>query len=301
MGYTWQEFNDEVRLLLPLDNERDNAQDIIDREIRNAVIDLQGFISRYRVGHETVYCPNDMVLNNQASLGRMPDGARFKEGYIIRTKAGDVVEVLGDNIAANRTYSGTTKAIAVTQNFKYRYTPGANETSLTNGVTVLTAAGDFIASGSSVTLTSPYTNQAVTATLQRVMSGSECICGKHPVREISWESRLCLVDGQAEVGDNNGLIAIDPEGTGAFYVYPAILKNEAVDDQVYSYRFQLVWGGRRLEFGANDKTPFDEPMVDAVACHVSSVLEKRIRRDIMMSESLRSDYTTKRLNLYLNR
>jgi len=301
VAYTWDQFNDEVRLHLPIDKDRANVQDLLDREIRHAVIDIQGFIARYRQGHETIYCPTDFVTHNKASLGRLPEGARIKEGYIIRTKAGDVVEKLGPDLGANKTYVGTTKVISVTQNFKYRFTKGANETSLTNGVTVLTASGDFIASGSTVTLTSPYTDQAVTAKLERVMSGSECVCGTHPVMLHAWEDRLELVDGQCDLADNNGLIAIDPEGSGAFYLYPAILSKETVKEEDYSYAFRLHWSGRRVDFAGAEKVPFDEPMTRVVALSVRSSFEKLIRRDLAMSDSYRQEYVRERLNLYLNR
>jgi len=301
MAYTWKEFNDEVRLHLPVDSDRLNAQDFIERKIRHAVIDIQGFIPRYRAGHEVVYCPNDFVTHNEASLGRLPEGAKFKEGYVIRTKAGAEVETLGSNLAVNRVYVVDVKTIAVTQGFTYRYTPGANELSLTNGAQVLTALGDFIATGTTVLLTSIYnTNQPVTAAVQRVTTSGECICGTHPVRQHPWDRRLELVDAQVPILDNNGWIAMDPEGS-AFYLFPEIVSHEEIEEDIYSYKFRLHFNGKRLEFGDGDKVPFDERMANVVAFAVKADLVREVDRDTGLRESYRTDYVRERLNLYLDK
>lgn len=58
--------------------------------------------------------------------------------------------------------------VPVTAGATYRYAPGANETSLLNGVTSITVASDFVAAGSTVTISG---TGAITASLRRVYKG----------------------------------------------------------------------------------------------------------------------------------
>ena len=62
--------------------------------------------------------------------------------------------------------AGSYTANLVVAGYTYYWTPGANETSLTNGATVLTAAGSFTASTQSVTITGVAAGLAMTGLLQ---------------------------------------------------------------------------------------------------------------------------------------
>ncbi len=299
MGYTWAQFNDEVRKELPIDSDRLGAEQFIPRQIRNSVLDLQGFVKRYQKGHESSYTEANLTRHGSASFGALVEDARFVEAWITRSRPGTVTESLGPELAEGKTYTGGTLTVAVQQGLTYRYTLGANDTSLQNGVTAVSASGDFIAEGGTVVLSGSI-SAPVTATLQRVIKDSGCICTKHPIHCLAWDVRHELVSGQYCIHDNHGVMAIDPEGK-VFYAYPQILSKETIDEEDYSYCLTVRWDGKRLDFGDLDPVPFDESMVKAVAMYVKAELAREVEKDLSMSRSYREDYATARLNLYLNR
>lgn len=91
---TWEEFNAQVDKLLPLDSARLGTEDYIDSLKRQAVLDLQGFIPRFRVGHESIYDPDDdLTQEASSSKGELPDtGIKVTDAYILRTNTGDSTE-----------------------------------------------------------------------------------------------------------------------------------------------------------------------------------------------------------------
>lgn len=80
--YTWKEFTDAVRVLLPLDNKRVGASDYVTRLIRLGVLDLQNFIPAYRKGHEDLYLPCDFVTEGAASRGVRPPQAAIQDAFL---------------------------------------------------------------------------------------------------------------------------------------------------------------------------------------------------------------------------
>lgn len=92
--YTWGEFCDSVRALMPMENQRLGLQDengvdgYITRNIRLAVIDLQNYILTYRKNHETIYYPQDFVTEGAASRAVAPPHANLKEFWLIKTEDG---------------------------------------------------------------------------------------------------------------------------------------------------------------------------------------------------------------------
>ncbi len=93
--YTWGEFTDACRALMPMENQRLGLQDedgvdgFITRNIRLAVIDLQNYVTTYRKNHETIYYPQDFVTEGFASKAVAPPHAHIKEIWFINNKADD--------------------------------------------------------------------------------------------------------------------------------------------------------------------------------------------------------------------
>lgn len=73
---TWADFLIAVRAELPVDNERlgiaTGVPNFLDQQILHCVIDLQKAIPFYRYGHETIYGPDDLIMNGLASIGSLP-------------------------------------------------------------------------------------------------------------------------------------------------------------------------------------------------------------------------------------
>lgn len=93
--YTWKEFCDLARELMPLEKQRLDLQDSEDGapghltlQIRQAVIDLQRFIPAYLKNHESIYDPEDFALDGSASRGATPPGALLKEFWVFNTETG---------------------------------------------------------------------------------------------------------------------------------------------------------------------------------------------------------------------
>lgn len=88
---TWTEFVAAVRAELPVDSDRmgiaTGNPNFLDQQILHCVIDLQKMVPFYRVGHETVYGPDDLVMNGLASLGSLPssDQSRPMEAFYKKT------------------------------------------------------------------------------------------------------------------------------------------------------------------------------------------------------------------------
>lgn len=75
---TWLDFKTAVLVDLPVDNDRVNVAtgtpNYLDHQLLYAIIQIQQLIPFYRGPHETVYGPNDLVLDSLASVGSLPQG-----------------------------------------------------------------------------------------------------------------------------------------------------------------------------------------------------------------------------------
>ena len=88
---TYAEFVAKVKENLPVDADRLNigvvtsGTSFIDNKLRSALIELQHLIDPLRVGHETIYRPDDMVLDGLSSLGVRPEGAAIIRAWYAKT------------------------------------------------------------------------------------------------------------------------------------------------------------------------------------------------------------------------
>jgi len=91
--YTWDEFKEAVRSFMYVDANRLGLQDTtsdtgavvpgyISMMIRQGVIDLQRFIPAFRKQHETLYYPEDLVVEGLAGRGVLPPFAKVTDAYL---------------------------------------------------------------------------------------------------------------------------------------------------------------------------------------------------------------------------
>lgn len=83
---TWDEFIDAVDEHLSVDAQRRGLEAFRARMARNAVADLQRYITAYQAGHTTTYEEADLEVMEHAMLGNLPAGATPHAFYIISTK-----------------------------------------------------------------------------------------------------------------------------------------------------------------------------------------------------------------------
>lgn len=85
--YTWLQFVTEVKELLPIDAGRKGlgSTEYLNRLIRQGVIQLQGVIDGYRIGHETIYNPSDFVQEGYALRGVKPPQSAIRDVFYVKT------------------------------------------------------------------------------------------------------------------------------------------------------------------------------------------------------------------------
>mgnify|MGYP003650507265 CR=1 FL=1 len=108
---TWQEFKAGVRELLTVDSDRLNIQTFIDRQIRNAAVDIQSNIQFYRKDQQVTYSLNGSIKDSEpladeekASVGFLEGDMRITDAYLIDASedfdwADDLSDSADDNSA----------------------------------------------------------------------------------------------------------------------------------------------------------------------------------------------------------
>lgn len=78
----WSDFVAAVMVELPVDNERigiaTGNPNYLGQQLLHAVIDIQKFVVFYQNGHETIYGPDDLVMEGVASVGSLPQGEQCR-------------------------------------------------------------------------------------------------------------------------------------------------------------------------------------------------------------------------------
>lgn len=83
---TWEQFKEAVNTLLTVDAARRGMEDVIERWINQAVIDIQSHVPELRASHTQTYIVDDLTVNSLCLTGELPDGAKVREVY--QTKIG---------------------------------------------------------------------------------------------------------------------------------------------------------------------------------------------------------------------
>lgn len=86
-NYVWQDFVSAVTALLTVDAARvgSGIENFRTAIIRQAVIHLQTVIDQYRIGHETVYTPGDLITEGAASRGVKPPQSVIRTVHLVKT------------------------------------------------------------------------------------------------------------------------------------------------------------------------------------------------------------------------
>lgn len=115
-------------------------------------------------------------------------------------------------------------------------------------------------------------------------------CKRFPLTKVSWNMRMALVDGKVAINGNHPCIAIDPQ-TETFYIYPALKDGQDVS---------IFWDGKKINFQAQEITPFDEESVLVIADYLKARLSREVDGDLPLEQSYQQSYMTGRSLLYLN-
>lgn len=83
-NYTWADFKAVVMTMLTVDATRSGIESYRDAMIRQAVIDVQGSIKGYTIGHETIYNAADFVTEGMASRGVKPPQSNITSVHICK-------------------------------------------------------------------------------------------------------------------------------------------------------------------------------------------------------------------------
>lgn len=81
--YTWATFVSAVLGMLGVNKARHGISEYRSALIRQGVIQIQGLIDEFRVGHETIYHPSDLVVEGYASRGVKPPEAVLRDVWLV--------------------------------------------------------------------------------------------------------------------------------------------------------------------------------------------------------------------------
>lgn len=138
-----------------------------------------------------------------------------------------------------------------------------------------------------------------------VNSDTQSDVDRRPCPNIAWQKRFLLINNEVELLDQNGRVAIAPNGR-QFLIYPLIQEEDAEEKQM---TVEVRYDTDTVDFLETDEVPFDEQMVDCVADRVKGELARHVDRDLAQYASflakpgngsrLGGTYYQKRTQLYL--
>jgi hypothetical protein len=83
MSMTWQAFRDKVLESLPVNNDREGIQDLLENLLRDCVIEMQNLCQQLRSGNATLIDETQVFTDNLANYGDLPDDAHISEAWIL--------------------------------------------------------------------------------------------------------------------------------------------------------------------------------------------------------------------------
>lgn len=272
-----------VRILLPVDNEREGIQTYITQQIKNgyqeltgletfldktmreAVIDMQSYIPCYRIGEETVYESTDVTAVGNMSRGPIPEQAEIREAFWLQD-----VDVLAENVA----YS-------------------AGDYVASNGRTYMVLASGQLSTGQlgSGLQTTDGTIETLGSMTFTFFYGEACF--RSEVVPIAWENRFMLSylrDGSCGDRDKPVMLAVDPE-TYSFFIWPKLDS---------THRLSIFWTGLKFDFADGDNVPFDETAQEAVKEAVLAKYYAQVEREPREAGLHEAAYVMLRARAYLD-
>lgn len=261
MSYTWKEFKDEVKSLLTTDGNRRGATAFVDLQLRAAVLDLQRYILRYRIGQQDTFKSSQATHDGSASRFALPDG-EIREAYFERYKYTD----LTGTVVANDT---TGSVVGTDTLFTTELVLGDSVAVASDNSPEKIGKVQLITSDTSLFLDVSI-GDGLESTLQKVT------WEKRPCSKRAWEDRFSLISAESCVNDGYAYYSIDPTGSYVL-VYPKILDLDA-DDWVN--RFTIIWDGIKADWDDADPTKFDQAAVTVVADFVKGECARHFLNDI---------------------
>lgn len=116
-------------------------------------------------------------------------------------------------------------------------------------------------------------------------------CDYVPVFPYPWIDHKKLVCGQVESDCCPAYMAINPDGSQRFYLWPKLDAD---------HKLVLVWDGIKAEFADADKVPFDERSAECVAHYAKWKLELEVNRDTNMAKEQERLFLQIRQQLYVD-
>ena len=297
---TYAEFIAAVRTHLTVDSNRKGAESMVASLITNGILDLQTYIEGYKEGHLDVYLPDDFIDDWFASKGDLPAGAYICQCFIVKSKSKeitavdsstDIITVIGHGIALPEIENAAVTGVinnslgavpaGTTDNRAYFLRPSGDD-----GLTLHTTAKDAVDGTRIVDITDSGSG---TNTLNYRRTRHECI-------DVGWDDRYSLLTGSIPVNDNLGRISIEPMAS-TFYVYPCV---RSIDENDYSYQFELHWDGKKSEWENTDVVKFTLEDARVVANYVKIEMERTVKRDLAMSASFETSHRRGRSTSYLD-
>lgn len=251
-----------VRILLPVDDERQGIQSYLTQQIKNAyaeltglnnfldkttreaVIDLQSYVQCYRFGEETVYTVTDVTTQGNLSRGPLPEQGELAEAFLLTQ-----VQDLAENVA---------------------YNPGDYVAS--NGRTYRVIKGGTIITGAlgGGLLKTDGQQESIGGLTFIFYYGESCF--RSEIVPLPWENRFMLNqlrDGCHGDRSSPAMLAIDNEAY-SFYVWP---KLDA------THTLSIFWSGLKFDFADGDHVPLDETAQQAVKEYVLARFYIQIEHD----------------------
>lgn len=289
MSYTWKQFTDEVKVLLSVDRNRLGAEDFTALHIRQAVIDLQDVIKRYRTGHQNFYRHTDVSPYRTASKVTLPQEAQVRDSYLIRWKEDDAA-LTGLTTLSSADTSLRPQLVASGSLFTEELVVGdiiALASDITNLYTHKYATVGEIVSDDTLILDKGLGNEVEESIFKLTVQ-------RHPCVNVGWQCREELFNGAHDFIDNNALATISP--TGELYVHPALL---SADADSWKYLLEVNWDGKKVEFADEDMTPFDEETTLVVANKVKAECALHFNKDRAEHGAFLEKYIFGRQGIYL--
>lgn len=272
-----------VRVLLPVDGEREGIQDYLTQQIKNAyqeltglavfiekvmreiVIDFQSYVPCCRVGRETIYTEENVVNVGTMSRAPMPEQGEIRDAYYL-TDVDELAEEVefeaGDLVASN----------------------GNIYTVLVGGQLEVGELEDGL-------VTTDGSLEELGSLSFAFAVGGGCLRSK--IVPMPWSDRFEFnklrtgCHGDTEVP---ALLAIDRESY-SFFVWPKL-------DE--THRVVVYWTGLKFTFLDADLVPFDETLQQAVREGVLAKYYLQVENDARQSALHDAAYSNLRTRAYLD-
>lgn len=268
----------EVNKLLPVDSVREGINTyvtaqianadrevrtlnvLVDKLIKEAIVDLQSHIPCYRVGTETVYDSGDVTAVGSLSRGPLPPGAELSHGFWIEEMP-ELTE--GDTYA--------TGDLVQSNDRTYRVYIGGTMGDVEDGLVEVDGSLETLGG---LQFTFYY--------------GEGCL--RSELVPMRWQDRFSLnyIPDNCQNKTAPARILIDREAF-SFWLWPQLDSDHTIS---------LFWNGIKVDFSDGDLVPFDESAQQAVKEYVLSRFYLQSEENKSQAETHAAAYASLRSRMY---